>query len=224
MFPAVLLAAAILSHLSAAFLVVAFAYLVARGLRAPASRRASVAAGAAFVLCLAAAKIAYILAAKRLGLEQGLASNLRLMFEHPSAAAAVNALFIVGPASVASVLLFIGNARSKAPGAPNGAAAGEYAFLTVCALSALAAFVAGSGLADGGLRWHLLAVTGPAFAMYALWGMKRESSGAERFRKTAFACSSSACFRRSPSSSSTRCRAWPRDVFSALRSRRGAPR
>lgn len=187
MLPAVILAAAILSHLSAAFLVPAFAYLVARGLRAPASRRASVAAGAAFVLCLAVAKIVYILAAKRLGLEQGLISNLRLMFEHPSAPAAVNALLIVGPASVVSVLLLIGNARAKAPDASTGAAAGEFAFLTVCALSALAAFVVGSGFADGGLRWHLLAVTGPAFAIYALWGMKRESAGTERFRKAAFA-------------------------------------
>jgi len=85
------------------------------------------------------------------------------------------------------VLLLIGNARSKAPDASTGAAAGEFAFLTVCALSALAAFVVGSGFADGGLRWHLLAVTGPAFAIYALWGMKRESSGTERFRKAAFA-------------------------------------
>jgi tetratricopeptide (TPR) repeat protein len=187
MLPAVLLAISILAHLSAAFLVPAFAFLVVRGLRVADSRRRSITAAAVFILCLAAAKVIFVLATKRLGLEQGLTSNLRLIFERPSPSTGVNALLVVGPASVTSVLLLLGNIRSKAPHAPSGLAAGESTFLAVCALSALAAFVIGSPLADGGLTWHLLAVTGPAFAIYSLWGMKRESSGGERFRKAACA-------------------------------------
>ncbi|HVO77119.1 MAG TPA: tetratricopeptide repeat protein [Candidatus Bathyarchaeia archaeon] len=185
MAPAVLLAAAILSHLSAAFLVPAFVYLLARGLGTPEFRRRSIAAGSVFVLCLAAAEIVAVATARRLGFEQTFMPDLRLLFEHPSVSGALNALLILGPASAAAVLLLLEKARRRAPNGAGNAARGERTFLAACALSALAAFIVGSGLADGGLRWHLFAATGPAFSLYVLWELKRDSAGAEGFRRVA---------------------------------------
>lgn len=96
--PAVLLAAAILSHFSAAFLVPAFIYLLVRGARAPASRKQSLVAGALFALCLAAAEIVFAAIAKRSGGAQSITLGMRLSFDRHALANVVNALLIAGPA------------------------------------------------------------------------------------------------------------------------------
>jgi tetratricopeptide (TPR) repeat protein len=185
--PAVLLAVAILSHFSAAFLAPAFVYLLVRGDRAPGSRKRSLAAGALFVLCLAAAEIAYAMIAKRPGLEQAVAFGARLSFGRHALLNAVNALLIAGPASVAAVLLLAAGARKRALDAPPGAAPGERAFLAACALGALAGFILGADLVDGGLGWHALAVTGPALSICALWGLAREFARTERLKRAVLA-------------------------------------
>ena len=185
--PAVLLAAAILSHFSAAFLVPAFVYLLVRGARAPGSRRQSLVAGGLFVLCLAAAEIAFAMTAKRPGLEQTVTFGMRLFSGRHALANALNALLIAGPASVAGVILLAASVRKKAQDAPLGAAPGELAFLTACALSALAGFVLGADLVDGGLGWHMLAVTAPALSIYALYGLAREFARTEHLKRAILA-------------------------------------
>ena len=181
--PAVLLAAAILSHFSAVFLAPAFIYLIARGVRDPGSRRQSLAAAGLFVLCLAAAEIAVALIATTSGLEQAVTLGMRFSFGLHALANAFNALLIVGPASVCAVLLLAAGVRKKTQPAPFGAAPGESAFLTAGALSALAGFIAGADLIDGGLGWHMLAVTGPALSIFALRGLEQRFAAAEHLKR-----------------------------------------
>ncbi|MFA4947903.1 MAG: tetratricopeptide repeat protein [Candidatus Krumholzibacteriia bacterium] len=185
--PAVLLAVAILSHFSAVFLVPAFVYLLVRGARAPDSRKQSLVAGGLFVLCLAAAEIAFAMIAKKSGLEHTATFGMRFSFGRHALANALNALLIVGPASVAGVLLLAASVRKKAQDAAAGTAPGEFAFLKACALSALAGFIVGAELVDGGLGWHMFAVTGPALSIYALWGLTREFARAEYLKRAILA-------------------------------------
>jgi tetratricopeptide (TPR) repeat protein len=185
--PAVLLAAAILSHFSAAFLVPAFVYLLVRGTRAPGSRRQSLAAGMLFALCLAAAEIAFAMIAKRSALGQPVTLGARSSFGGQAFLNALNALLIAGPAAVAGVALLAAGARKKTQDAPGGAAPGELAFLKACAVSALAGIVLGADLVDGGLQWHMLAVTAPALSIYALGELKREIAGTAHLKRAVFA-------------------------------------
>jgi tetratricopeptide (TPR) repeat protein len=185
--PAVLLAAAILSHFSTVFLVPAFVYLLVRGARAPGSRKRSFAAGALFVLCLAAGEIVFAIMAKRSGAGQSATLGLNLAFDRHALANALNAILITGPASVVAVSLLAASVGKKTRVAPAGASSGEPAFLEACALSALAACVLGADLADGGLGWHALAVTGPALSIYALWGLAQRFTRAEHLKRAVLA-------------------------------------
>jgi len=182
--PAVLLAIAILSHLSAAYLVPAFAFLVARGTRLTSSRRESIVAGGLFVAFLAVAEVVFVRFGARSGLSTTLSLNLSL--DRASFSNALNTLLVIGPTSATAVFLLVKNARRRPADASRIDVAGaELAFLTVCAISALAAFVIGSELPDGGLRWHLLATTGPAFSIYVLWALKGEFAEAAGFKRIA---------------------------------------
>ncbi len=185
--PALLLAAAVLSHFSAAFLVPAFVYLLVRGVRAPGSRKRSLAAGALFVLGLAAAEIVLAAIAKRSGTGQSVTLGARFAFGGHAFLNALNALLIAGPASVAGVVLLAAGARSKAHDAPPGAAPGERAFLAACAVSGLAGIVLGADLADGGLGWHMLAVTAPALSIFALWELGGRFARTERLTRAVLA-------------------------------------
>ena len=185
---AILLVVAILSHLSAAYLVPAFAFLVARGLRARSSRRESIVAGGLFVVFFAAAELVLVRFVGNSGLSRTPTLSLNLSLDWASFSNALNTLLIIGPASVAAVFLLVKNVRGRPADVSRiGVAATELAFLTVCAISALVAFVIGGTLPDGGLRWHLLATTAPALSIYVLWALKSEFAEAARFRKIAAA-------------------------------------
>ena len=183
--PAVLLVIAVLSHLSALFLVPSFIYLFVCGVRVASSRRQSIAAGAACILCLTAAEIIMALVARESGIARAATPPIRFFFGRASLSNAVNTLLIVGPGSAAAVFLLIRNARRKAFDASASAASPELAFLGVNAASALAAVIAASLLSDGGLGWHTLATTGPAFSIYVLWALKGEFAEAARFSRIA---------------------------------------
>jgi tetratricopeptide (TPR) repeat protein len=167
--------------------VPAFVYLLVRGARTPGSRRQSLVAGGLFALCLAAAEIAFAMIAKKSGLEQAVTLGMRFSFGRHAFANALNALLIVGPASVCAIFLLAASVRKKTQDAPAGAAPGELAFLKACALSALAGIIVGADLADGGLGWHMLAVTGPALSIYALRGLTREFARAEHLKRAVLA-------------------------------------
>jgi tetratricopeptide (TPR) repeat protein len=185
--PAVLLAAAVLSHFSAAFLIPAFVYLVARGARDPRSRRRSLEAGGLFIVCLAAAEIAFALLARRPGVEQTITLAATFSLDRHMLSNAFNAILIAGPASVAAVALLAAGLRRPSRNSRDGDSSGERAFLRACALGAVAAIVLGANLVDGGLEWHMLAVTGPALSIWTLAELARERTGRERLKRAVLA-------------------------------------
>jgi tetratricopeptide (TPR) repeat protein len=185
--PAVLLAAAVLSHFSAAFLIPAFVYLVARGVRDPRSRRRSIEAGILFLVCLAAAEIALALAAKRPGVEQTVTLSATFSLDRHMLSNALNALLIAGPASVAAFALLAAGLRRPSRDSRGGDPSGERAFLAACALGAVAAIVVGANLVDGGLEWQMLAVTGPALSIWTLVELARERAGREHLKRAVLA-------------------------------------
>jgi len=185
--PAVLLIAAILSHASALFLALPFAYLCARRDHTRNSWRGPLVAGGLFVLVLAAAEITMTFVAKRPGMIRTIAITLISAPRWATLSNPVNAFFIVGPSSVVAVFLLMTNGRKGASDAPHGTAGRELAFLAVCALSALAAFIIGSLASDGGLRWHVFATTGPALSIYTVWAIRRRFGQASHFKRAAMA-------------------------------------
>jgi tetratricopeptide (TPR) repeat protein len=194
--PAALLAAAILSHMAAAYLVPAFMFTLVLALKSPVERKKALIAAIALLLGWAVLEIAipriagkpgparYLYAAcasSVAGLGQG---GLRGLAN--SLWTAVNSLLIMGPASAVALFLVLAP-RQRPADEPQGIPQREKRFLFICALSALAVFIAGSRLLDEGLRWHVFAATGPAFSMYALWEIRERFSGRDRFAKTVWA-------------------------------------
>jgi tetratricopeptide (TPR) repeat protein len=195
--PAILLAAAILSHLSAAYLVPAFIYAAALAPGTGAGkRRALTAVGMVLLGWLVVeivvprvtgspgpARLAYATlvqsnAAFGRGGVKGVARTLSL---------SLNALLIMGPSSVVAVLLLV-SPRRRSHDQHADIRRHEERFLFLCALSALIMCIVGSPRLDGGLRWTEFAATGPAFAAFALWTLKNRYAGRERCARTVWAC------------------------------------
>ncbi len=181
--PAILLAAAVLFHVSAVILVPPFVYLVARAARAVESRRRGLMAGGLFTLCLAGGELVLYAIAKATGDGETATLTLSFVFDGPSLLNALNALLILGPASVAGVALLAAGLRKHGEAAPDDSGRGELAFLDACALSSLAGLILGGHYVDGGLAWHALAVTGPALALVALRALARNLAGTELLKR-----------------------------------------
>jgi tetratricopeptide (TPR) repeat protein len=195
--PAALIAAAILSHLAAVFLMPAFIFTLVVALKSRAGgRKALIAVVGALLLGWVILEIGFSHATGKPGSARylygamvrsvaALDSGGWTGFAH-SLWVAVNSLLIIGPASVVALLLLV-TGRRRADAALQSLPRNEERFLSLCAVSALIMFIAGSRLLDEGLTWHVFAATGPAFSMYALWALKKRFSGPERFAQTAWA-------------------------------------
>ena len=194
--PTVLLAAAILCHAGAVYLVPAFLFTLMLALKSPAERkRAAIAAGSLFavwvVLEIALPRAAAVPGPARYLLD-ALASSVAGLGRHGSRGfarslwAALNALLIMGPASAVALILLCSSGRAL-PAEWRGIRREENRFLFVCVISGLAMLVIGSPLLDGGLRWHVFATTGPAFSWYALTRLRNRPSGREDFARTLWA-------------------------------------
>jgi tetratricopeptide (TPR) repeat protein len=183
MLPAVLLAAAVLSHLSAVILVPAFVYLLARAARAPDSRKQALAAGGIFILCFAGAEIALAAIAKATAGGRTASLSMNFAFGGRSLLSALNEIMILGPASVAGAFLLAALIRRRARDRQDDADPGELAFLGVGAVSAIVGIVLGAGAVDGGLAWHALAVAGPALSVFALRALVRDRGGTDHLKR-----------------------------------------
>jgi tetratricopeptide (TPR) repeat protein len=186
--PASLLAAAMLAHVSSAYLLPPFFYLVGASFGRSARRKRAVGAGAALVvgwLLLEA------IARRAWGVAGPIGHLSRALIGSYAAAArkgwsdlprslwlAVNTVFIIGPSSV--IALSLAGGRGRGPGSrPRDGTWHERRFLLVCAMSGLLMLIAGSPLIDGGLRWYAFAAAGPSFAAYALWSLKQRTPEGE---------------------------------------------
>ena len=180
--PASLFAAAILSHVSAVYLLPAFAYAAAISLRPRAGRARSLAA-------LAVPAAAWLIF-EAAGTALGFATPARFLLAFASHAAsslprgglpaagaaaldALNALLVVGPASVAAIVFLVRRRERAERGAEPAAREGR--LLAFAAAGGLALVAASAGGIDGGLRWHVVASAGPAFALFSLWTIRRRA-------------------------------------------------
>ncbi len=190
--PALLFAAAVLSHVSAAYLLPAFLYAAWISLRAPALRKRSLAAlalpaAAWLAMEIAGALRGYATPARFL---RGYALSAAAGFARGGASAAaapaldaVNAFLIIGPASIVALALLVTRradpTRQRLPATE--ARAGR--LLALAAIGALALVAVSARGIDGGLRWHVIASGGPALSLYALWAVRTRAAAVEGTRR-----------------------------------------
>jgi tetratricopeptide (TPR) repeat protein len=182
--PSALFLIAVLSHVSAIYLLPAMIYLIVEASRQTGRKREVVnaiclIAGALIVLETTLAVLAgspgparYIVvrSAAMLSSFGGIRAQAALRD-------AFNALLFSGPAAVASLVLLIKRSDGGKPTAADAeigrAEKGLFAALVVPAF--LICFAAGWRM-EGGLRWHIIASTGPTFALYLIWKLRRRLS------------------------------------------------
>jgi tetratricopeptide (TPR) repeat protein len=196
--PTLFLALAILSHVSALFLLPAYLYTAARGLRSPAARARSAAA----VAVLAVAAIAVELGASR---STGRPGPMRELFSVSATLLGavahggtrllaaelrdgVNAFLLIGPAAALSLFLFIAAGPKLGRSASRRGDGTVAVFLTILAAAAFLAAVLLAGRTDGGLRWYAVAAIGPALSIYLLWALGALHPDAAGFAKAALVC------------------------------------
>jgi tetratricopeptide (TPR) repeat protein len=190
--PSTLFAAAILSHVSAVYLLPAFVYAAAIALRSRAGRTRSLAA-------LAVPAAAWLLF-EAAGAALRFATPARFLLAYVSHAAAglprggapaaggaaldaLNAFLIVGPASVAAAVLLLRRPERSGRASEREPSSRERRMLALAAAGGLALVAASARGIDGGLRWHVIASAGPAFSLFALWTIRRRAGAVEDARR-----------------------------------------
>lgn len=194
--PAILLVISIYTHLSALYLLPGFIYLVFHMYRSHRNIRIILESLGIVVLCCAVldfvfsrvtagtGQFAYLAGAINGLLEQARHAGWKEVPMHLLQAA--NGLLLVGPASAAVIVAI---AAGKG-GMPSATSEDEHSFIEERFLMLLAAFgvalfLAGAGLLGKGLRWEIFTATGPAFAAYLLWTLKRRIPDTYEFNRTA---------------------------------------
>ncbi len=191
--PAILFPLAVFTHLPAVYLAPSFLYLVWRAAHSRDTRRQAAAAIGGFLACWAALEIVFTVALKGTGpvrylisLAGGIThagSDLVYADAARNLLAAANGFLVLGPVSVAAlVLLSTGFAGRRGAGERFR---GEERVLALAAGTAILLFLLAARRIDGGLRWDIFASTGPAFALYALFALRRRTDGTRSFRRAA---------------------------------------
>jgi len=190
--PSIALALSLSMHMSNLFLLPGFIYMVvveARSRRRPWRALAAVSVLAA---CWAAVELALTssggpspsryLALSALSALGG--SSARLVLTFPARLlSSFNELLFIGPAAAAAVVLLfhdltVGN-RGK------GERDRAHSLLVLLAGSALVFIVAASGRLEQGIRWDILASTGPVFAVYTISKLARAMPDRRAFHRAA---------------------------------------
>ncbi len=188
--PTFLFLVAALSHISAVYLLPALVYLLVRGFgrgrRRTALNACFVAAGAWIVVEIAA-RVLWGVPGPALNLLNRAVASLKVTggdLAAESIMGALNTLLIIGPASAALLALLAAppDGRSHEGTDPPH---GEQGFLFAAAIPALLLCIAAGWRVEHGLRWYILASTGPVFAAAALLSLRRIFGGGARFRRVA---------------------------------------
>ncbi|UCF05404.1 MAG: tetratricopeptide repeat protein [bacterium] len=171
--PAVLLVLALLAHLSTVYLVPGFIFMIILAIRS--HDRRSEALKAVGILAVGWLIIEFILLIWGGGISPArhLINSFAGLFGGPARLvggdlgadllAGLNCLLFLGPVSVASLVLLVGGRRGERH---------EETLLFIFAVAALVLFILGAPRIDGGLRWDILAATGPSLSLYTLWTLK----------------------------------------------------
>jgi len=85
---------------------------------------------------------------------------------------ALNELLLLGPATVAGILLLLKRAKNQSGMESDEKIAYILKFLSMGIASSIALIILSAWKIDSGLNWHTLASTGPVFALYTLWKLR----------------------------------------------------
>jgi len=85
---------------------------------------------------------------------------------------ALNELLLLGPATVAGILLLFKKVKIKSGMEGDSQIVYILKFLSIGIASSIALIILSAWKIDSGLNWHILASTGPVFALYTLWKLK----------------------------------------------------
>jgi tetratricopeptide (TPR) repeat protein len=189
--PAALFLVAAFSHISALYLLPSLVYLLARGLggrgrKVEAINACFVTAGVWIVVEIAAQVIWGVPGPARNLLNRALAS-LSITgsgLAKETIMGALNALLVTGPAAVAALLFVVTRpGNTSRDDAEAGIERAEHRFLTAAVIPAFLLCIAAGWRVEHGLRWHIIASTGPAFAAYTLLVLRGLFGEGERFRR-----------------------------------------
>ncbi len=199
--PSALFLLAVLTHISAIYLLPSLVYLFVRGFgrigrKGEALNACFVTAGVWIVVEVAARVIWGVPGPAQNLLNRALASlsitGGGLFVE--SVKGAFNALLIIGPATFAALALL--GARPESTARPDGEtqsdpqpretayiSSDDRRFFSALVIPALLLCLAAGWRVEHGLRWYVVATTGPAFAAYTLLRLRSIFAERERFRR-----------------------------------------
>ncbi|MCK4237283.1 MAG: hypothetical protein KAX38_09200, partial [Candidatus Krumholzibacteria bacterium] len=192
---AFLLALSIFSHPSTAYLLPGFIYMLALELRSPERVRKALAAAGMLIACWIAVELIlsatgnigpsmYLLKIASVSIREMPDTGLHKLSRY--LLAALNGFLIIGPASVAAIVLLLsGRPRKEHAASDQGNLLEEVRLLTLFAVPAIILFLFGAGRIDQGLRWENLASTGPALSLYVLWALRRRLPDRPGFQRAA---------------------------------------
>ena len=189
--PGALFLIAVLSHISAVYLLPALIYLLVRcfgrgGRRGQALNACFVTAGALIVVEVAA-RVLWGIPGPLLNLLNRALASLTVTggdLAAESIRGAFNTFLVIGPAGLA-LLALVAARREGTPGEGKDSPHGERGFLASAVVPALLLCIAAGWRVEHGLRWHILASTGPVFATSLLLSLRRIFGGGARFRRAA---------------------------------------
>ncbi|MCK4537883.1 MAG: tetratricopeptide repeat protein [Candidatus Krumholzibacteria bacterium] len=177
--PVFLFILAVASHLSAVYLVAGLATLMIIAFRRTSTRNEALVSTA--ILVLAATAIEIIMR----NVPGGVSPIRFIWFSCSSAVTSIsavsagrtianwgNALLIIGPASIASLAIFVRGPKKPEEKDKTGTVE---RFLSVLVISALTIALILSHRIENGLGWDMIAVMGPALAILALFSIRRRS-------------------------------------------------
>jgi tetratricopeptide (TPR) repeat protein len=189
--PASLFLVAVLSHISAIYLLPALVYLLVRGFgrsgrKGEALNACFVTAGAWIVVEIAAHVLWKVPGPARNLLNRALASITVTGGDlaAQSILGALNTLLIIGPATVAALALL---AARSGPRVREGSDTlrEDRGFLAAAVIPAFLLCILAGWRVEHGLRWYILASTGPAFAAFTLLSLRRLFGEGTLFRRAA---------------------------------------
>jgi len=97
---------------------------------------------------------------------------------------ALNELLIIGPASVASLILIFKRKKQDGKTESEKLKTRMDGFLRLSAVSGLILMPFSAWKLEGGINWHIMASTGPVLAVFTLWALVRNFPG--KYRRTVY--------------------------------------
>ncbi|MBN2070307.1 MAG: tetratricopeptide repeat protein [Candidatus Krumholzibacteriota bacterium] len=176
----------IMASLSTLFLLPGFAYLAAVDFREKDRRRGIIPAITVIVILYAAADLSPFWGGSFSGPSRSLFALFR-EFTHFLASGNTiklfsdlsNALLLAGPVSITALFFLLTSKRNRHHAAQSSLF--EERFLATASVSAFLFLILTAQKIESGLRWDIIAVSGPVFAAYSLWALNSRLAFRSKF-------------------------------------------